>query len=42
MEQADIHINNSTPLSKEIIQQPLYEIDKIQTDPMDSIDRLLN
>ncbi len=42
MEQAIDHINDSTPTSNEIILQPLNEIDKLQTDPMDSIDRLMN
>lgn len=42
MEQIKAHIDDSTPLSNEITQQPLYEIDKLQTDPMDSIDKLMN
>lgn len=41
MEQAKPHINDATPYSNETIQQPLQQIDELQSDPLDSIDQLM-
>jgi uncharacterized protein YegL len=41
MNQAQPHINNTTPYSKEILDQPKQNIDQMQGNPLDSIDKIL-
>jgi len=42
MEEAAFHIDTTTPYSDEILQQPLKQIERMEGDPLDNIEKLLN
>ena len=41
MNQAKPHINNQTPYSSEVMEQPKKNIEQMQGDPLDNIDKIL-